>query len=107
MSVMRDGVRYSLRGKVGDTLAVAMAKDDALVSAVPVMSIDRGHDAHVVIPDEFLAKMPEMGPLDVDKLEDVAVEAGPNSRLASQVTLTQELDGLVAALGESWPENTM
>lgn len=40
MSVMRDGVRYSLRGEVGDTLAVAMAKDDALVSAVPVMSID-------------------------------------------------------------------
>lgn len=104
---MRDGVRHDVRGQVGETLANALARDAALASAVPVVSIDRGPDAHVYIPDEFLAKMPPLDADDVDKLEDVAIDMGKNSRLASQVTLSSELDGLVAAVGRAYAENPM
>ena len=96
LTVVRDGVRHDVRGQVGETLANALARDAALASAVPVVSIERGPDAHVYIPDEFLAKMPPLDADDVDKLEDVAIDMGKNSRLASQVTLSSELDGLVA-----------
>jgi hypothetical protein len=43
----------------------------------------------------------------MDKLEDVAAGLGANSRLASQVTLTKEVDGLVAAIAKVYPENPM
>jgi hypothetical protein len=104
---MRDGIHHATRGEVGETLATAMAKNRDLVSSVPVMSIDRGHDAHVLIPDAFLEKMPALDEIEEDKLKDVAYEVGANSRLASQVTLSNELDGLVAAIGKVYPENTM
>jgi hypothetical protein len=107
LTVVRDGVRHDVRGQVGETLANALARDAALASAVPVVSIDRGPDAHVYIPDEFLAKMPPLDADDVDKLEDVAIDMGKNSRLASQVTLSSELDGLVAAVGRAYAENPM
>ena len=107
LTVVRDGVRHDVRGQVGETLANALARDAALASAVPVVSIERGPDAHVYIPDEFLAKMPPLDADDVDKLEDVAIDMGKNSRLASQVTLSSELDGLVAAVGRAYAENPM
>ena len=104
---MRDGVRHDVRGQVGETLANALARGATLASAVPVVSVERGPDAHVYIPDEFLAKMPPLDADDVDKLEDVAIDMGKNSRLASQVTLSSELDGLVAAVGRAYAENPM
>jgi hypothetical protein len=107
LTVVRDGVRHDVRGQVGETLANALARDAALASAVPVVSIDRGPDAHVYVPDEYLAKMPPLDADEVDKLEDVAIDMGKNSRLASQVTLSRDLDGLVAAVGRAYAENPM
>jgi len=104
---MRDGTRYAVEGRVGETMAKALARHPALATAVPVMSIARGRDAHVLIPDEFLAKMPELGFLERDKLDDVGVKPGANSRLASQCTLTEDLDGCVVAMAEMYPENPM
>ena len=71
------------------------------------MSIARGPDAHVLIPDAFLEKMPALDAMELDKLEDVAVDMGANSRLASQVTLTKDVDGLVCAISKLYPENPM
>ena len=107
VTVMRDGVRATIDAREGETLASAMARDATTRSAAPVMSIDRGPDAHVLIPDEFLARLPALDALEMDKLEDVAVGPGANSRLASQVTLTKEVDGLVAAIAKLYPENPM
>ena len=103
VTVMRDGVRATIDAREGETLASAMARDATTRSAAPVMSIDRGPDAHVLIPDEFLARLPALDALEMDKLEDVAVGPGANSRLASQVTLTKEVDGLVAAIAKCTP----
>jgi len=105
--VVRDGTRRTIDGRVGETLASALARDSVLRDAAPVMSIARGPDAHVMIPDAFLEKMPALDALEVDKLEDVAEGLGKNSRLASQVTLTNDVDGLVCAIGRVYPENTM
>ena len=107
MTVMRDGVRATIDAREGETLASALARDATMKSSVPVMSIDRGPDAHVVIPDEFLKRLPALDALEMDKLEDVAAGLGANSRLASQVTLTKEVDGLVAAIAKVYPENPM
>ena len=107
MTVMRDGVRATIDAREGETLASALARDATMKSAVPVMSIDRGPDAHVVIPDEFLRRLPALDALEMDKLVDDAAGLGANSRLASQVTLTKEVDGLVAAIAKVYPENPM
>lgn len=107
MSVMREGTRYAVEGKVGETLAKALSRHPALVTAVPVTSIVRGPDAHVLIPDEHLAKMPELEYLERTQLEDVGIDPGANSRLASQCMLTPELDGLVVSIAEMYPENPM
>ena len=72
MTVMRDGVRATIDAREGETLASALARDATMKSAVPVMSIDRGPDAHVVIPDAFLKRLPALDALEMDKQEDVA-----------------------------------
>jgi hypothetical protein len=54
-----------------------------------------------------LKRLPALDALEMDKLEDVAAGLGANSRLASQVTLTKEVDGLVAAIAKVYPENPM
>jgi hypothetical protein len=74
-------------------------------SAEPVESIERVPDAHVYMPEEFLAKRPPLDAEDVDKLEEVAIDMGKNSRVASQGTLSSELDGWVAAVGRAYAEN--
>ena len=74
---------------------------------MPGMSIGRGPDAQGEIPEEFVKRLPALDALEMDKLEDVAAGLGANSRLASQVTLTKEVDGLVAAIARVYPENPM
>ncbi|OUS46643.1 hypothetical protein BE221DRAFT_191815 [Ostreococcus tauri] len=107
VTVVRDGARHAIDGRVGETLAQALARNAELRSSAPTMSIARGPDAHVLIPDAFLEKMPALDAMELDKLEDVAVDMGANSRLASQVTLTKDVDGLVCAISKLYPENPM
>ena len=54
---------------------------------------------HCFIDQEWQAKMPEISEIERDTLE-CATEVTPTSRLSCQVTVTEELDGLVVRLPE-------
>ena len=63
--------------------------------------------AHVLIPDEWLAKLPPVRP-DEDSQLDQMDHFGkgprtPNSRLADQIMLKKELDGMVVHVPDMYP----
>ena len=49
---------------------------------------------HVWVDEEFYARLPVPSDAELAKLEEVAAERKPNSRLSCQVLLTEELDGI-------------
>ncbi|MCU0762821.1 MAG: 2Fe-2S iron-sulfur cluster-binding protein [Hydrogenophaga sp.] len=56
---------------------------------------------HVVLPPEWLARLPAATPDESDMLDFAASPVQPGSRLSCQVQLTPELDGLVVQLPPS------
>ena len=100
VTVVVDGIRHKLKGKVGKTLAQALAEsnDPTLEAVVPEVSLKAGPDTHVTLPPSIVAQLPEMDLADTMLLEDIAENPGPISRMASQVVLTKELDGMNLSL---------
>jgi ferredoxin, 2Fe-2S len=49
---------------------------------------------HVYVAQEWFDKLPPASPMETDML-DFAVDPRPNSRLSCQISLTEELDGIV------------
>ena len=56
---------------------------------------------HCYIDPQWLDKLPVRGDLESEMLEFASSPAGSNSRLACQVEITQDLDGLVVTLPET------
>ncbi|MBV1789232.1 2Fe-2S iron-sulfur cluster binding domain-containing protein [Marinobacterium sp. D7] len=56
---------------------------------------------HVYIDENYLDKLPPIGPTEEEMLECTAAERRPNSRLSCQIELTAELDGMVVDLPET------
>jgi 2Fe-2S ferredoxin len=56
---------------------------------------------HCYIDSRWLDKLPVRGDLESEMLEFASSQAGPNSRLACQVEVTDALDGLVVTLPET------
>ena len=54
---------------------------------------------HVYVAPEWFDKLTPASPMEIDML-DFAVDPRPNSRLSCQITLTEELDGLVVETPE-------
>lgn len=54
---------------------------------------------HCFIDPDWQSKIPEVGSLEKDTIEH-AVEATSTSRLSCQITVTEDLDGLVVRLPE-------
>jgi hypothetical protein len=65
-----------------------------------------GHD-HVMLPGEWLAKLPPRADYEVDLMQTVwdKEEVTAASRLACCVTLTKELDGIVVFLPDRVPDD--
>ena len=99
------GVRHKLKGKIGKTLAQALAEsnDPALENVVPEVSLRQGPDTHVSLPGDVLALMPELDFEGETLLKDIAESPGPISRMASQVVLSKELDGKSVAIALNRP----
>lgn len=56
---------------------------------------------HCYIDDEFVHKLNDANETELEMLEEVVSERKPNSRLACQVTVTAEMDGMVVRLPEA------
>ncbi len=56
---------------------------------------------HCYIDDEFAHKLPDANETELEMLEEVVAERKPNSRLACQVKVTADLDGMVVRLPEA------
>lgn len=56
---------------------------------------------HCYIDPAFMDKLPPRGDLETEMLEFASSEAKANSRLACQVEITDELDGMVVTLPET------
>ena len=102
---MIEGVRHKLKGKIGKTLAQALAEsnDPELEAVVPDVSLRQGPDSDVSLPSDVLALMPELDFEGETLLKDIAENPGPISRMASQVVLSKALDGKSAAVAPNRP----
>ena len=105
VTVVIEGVRHKLKGKIGKTLAHALAEsnDPTLAGVVPEVSLRQGPDTHVSLPGDVLALMPELTADESTLLKDIAENPGPISRMASQVVLKKELDGMSVAIAPNRP----
>lgn len=56
---------------------------------------------HVYVDEAFLARLPPLSEDEDEMLADTACERKPNSRLACQLSASDELDGLVLELPEA------
>lgn len=85
---------------VGDTLMNA-----ALDADVPTIHGECGGclacaTCHVVVDDAWVAKTGEADPTEEAMLEVTDVPKSQNSRLSCQITMTEELDGLLLHIPE-------
>ena len=105
ITVVIEGVRHKLKGKIGKSLAQALAEsnDPVLQSVVPEVSLRQGPDTHVSLPGDVLALMPELDFEGETLLKDIAENPGPISRMASQVVLSKALDGMSVAIAANRP----
>lgn len=78
----------------------------ALLGGVSGITADCGGEAscatcHVYVVESWLEQVGTPGPDEDDMLDFAACERQPNSRLSCQITINEELDGLVLGLPES------
>ena len=105
ITVVLEGVRHKLKGKIGKTLAQALAEsnDPALEEVVPEVSLRQGPDTHVSLPPDIVKLLPELDLAEATLLEDIAENPGPISRMASQVVLSAEMNGMAVAVASNRP----
>jgi len=98
-----DGTSHSIEVDSGQSLMAA-----ATANGISEIVAECGGTAtcgtcHVWVDPTFADLLPELGDREDDVLEGVIAERRPTSRLACQIALTDELDGLVADIpGEQW-----
>ena len=95
-----EGTRRSVDAKAGESIMEAANTHD-----VPGIDADCGGacacaTCHVYISEEWFAKAGGAEELEAEML-DVAEDVKENSRLACQVTMSDELDGIVVITPES------
>jgi len=96
-----DGTEHVVEGKEKQSLMEA-ARDNN----VPGILADCGGacacaTCHVMIGDEWSPRLPEIA-VDEESMLDLGLEERtPQSRLSCQITLTEELDGIVVRMPES------
>lgn len=95
-----EGTERSVDANVGETIMEAATSND-----IPGIDADCGGacacaTCHVYIAPDWFAKVGDPEDLEAEML-DVAEEVKENSRLACQLTISDELDGIVVVTPES------
>jgi ferredoxin, 2Fe-2S len=97
------GDRYAVDAAVGDTVMAA-----AVRNGVPGIVAECGGNCscatcHVYVAEEYLPAVGEPGDMEEDLLDMAVSERRPGSRLACQIRVTEELDGLTVAVPQDQP----
>jgi ferredoxin, 2Fe-2S len=92
-----DGTRYEVEAENGSTVM-----ENAIRNGVPGIEAECGGacacaTCHVYVDEEWFQKTGGPSPMEEDML-DFAYELKPNSRLSCQITVSDELDGLVVTV---------
>jgi 2Fe-2S ferredoxin len=92
-----DGTRYEIEAENGSTVM-----ENAIRNGVPGIEAECGGacacaTCHVYVAEEWREKTGGPSPMEEDML-DFAFELKPNSRLSCQITVSDELDGLVVTV---------
>jgi 2Fe-2S ferredoxin len=92
-----DGTRYEIEAENGSTIM-----ENAIRNGVPGIEAECGGacacaTCHVYVAEEWREKTGGPSPMEEDML-DFAFELKPNSRLSCQITVSDELDGLVVTV---------
>ncbi|MFJ4428816.1 2Fe-2S iron-sulfur cluster-binding protein [Streptomyces bobili] len=98
-----EGTRYEVDGLDGDSLM-----ETAVRNGVPGIVAECGGAAacatcHVYVDDTFVSRLTNMDDLEDDMLEGTASERLPTSRLACQLRLHADLEGIAVSIP---PEQT-
>lgn len=56
---------------------------------------------HVYVDDQFIEKIPAASEQETGMLDEVVAERTPNSRLACQIKVTSQLDGMIVRTPEA------
>lgn len=94
------GNTNQVEGNVGDSLMEAAVSNDVSGIDADCGGACACATCHVYIAEEWVARVGKPEDLEAEML-DVAEEVKENSRLSCQVTLTEEMDGLVVNTPES------
>ncbi len=94
-----NGTEHNIDANVGDSVMIA-----ATSNLVPGIDADCGGECscatcHVLIADEWLVKLPPTSDTEESML-DLNPDRTGNSRLSCQISMTDELDGIVVQLPE-------
>ncbi|MFT3968357.1 MAG: 2Fe-2S iron-sulfur cluster-binding protein [Sphingobium sp.] len=99
--IEHDGTKYEVDVASGDTVM-----QGALNNMVEGIVAECGGGlacatCHCYVDEEWMDRVGEAEGVEKEMLEAASAEVKPNSRLSCQLTVTDELDGLVVRLPES------
>ncbi|KAK3273591.1 hypothetical protein CYMTET_18175 [Cymbomonas tetramitiformis] len=103
------GIRVPVLGTVGQTLAQALAGNPNLADSCPTISPVHGNECHISVAKEYLSTLPDITEEEEDMIFEFVPTAAitPNSRLASQIRLNRDLNGLTLAVQPLHPWKTL
>ena len=92
----REGNKHILEGDNNDTL-MEVIRDNSLDIEAACGGCCACATCHVYVDEKWFNKLPKIESAELDMI-DVAFEPKKNSRLSCQITVTEELDGLVVKM---------
>ncbi len=95
--ICRDGKKYIVEGKEGDTLLDLVQKNDISEIEGACEGCMACATCHVVVDKDWYMKLP-IATDDENDMLDLAFGLTSTSRLGCQIILTNELDGLIVWL---------
>lgn len=95
-----DGTEYTVDVKNGESVMQAAVDNDISGIVAECGGACACATCHCYIDEQWTDKIPSAKDLEQDMLE-CAAEPQDNSRLSCQITVTDELDGLIVRLPES------
>jgi ferredoxin, 2Fe-2S len=98
--VAADGTRRELDIPVGWSVMEGAVQNDVAGIVAECGGGCACATCHVIVSDEWAAKLAPVGPHENDLLECTAVAREPNSRLSCQLKMTAALDGITLQIPE-------
>jgi 2Fe-2S ferredoxin len=95
-----DSISHSIEVDPGQSLMAAATANGISEIVAECGGTATGGTCHVWVDPTFAELLPELEEREDDVLDGVIAERRPTSRLACQIALTAELDGLVVEIPE-------